>query len=149
MTLYAPLPFTKTSCNTSFRWLLNRLSMMLMLIVIAEWIPTSWTQTEKRSLCGPQISIRDKQQQGEEGGGYGKQLSDWQKVPKKYVHNMGVCECRALNWENRNPAYLNRKSWSLWRQPKNSQVSPNVAPGFSSLSFSLKVKRRMLAVNQY
>lgn len=35
-------------------------------------------------------------------------------------------------------AHLKRKSWPLWRQPKNSHVSPNVAKGFWRRCSSLK-----------
>lgn len=42
----------------------------------------------------------------------------------------------------RKAAHLNRKSRSLWRQPKNSHVSPQSAPGFSCLCFSLGRRER-------
>lgn len=73
--------------------------------------------------------------------------SDPQKG-QEYMHGMWR-HIRSASG-NRNKAHLKRKSRSLWRQPKNSHVSPNVAEGFWRRCSSLKVNiERMQTVNQY
>lgn len=85
------------------------------------------------------------------GGNDGKRelthASDSQKG-QEYMHRMWR-RIRSASG-NRNKAHLKRKSRSLWRQPKNSHVSPNVAEGFWRRCSSLKVNtQRMQSVNQY
>lgn len=52
---------------------------------------------------------------------------------------MKISACIGFAFENRNKAHLKRKSRSLWRQPKNSHVSPNAAKGSRRRCSSLKV----------
>lgn len=58
--------------------------------------------------------------------------------PQKGQEKMKI-GCINFAFENRNKAHLKRKSWFLWRQPKNSHVSPNMAEGFWRRCSSLKV----------
>lgn len=72
------------------------------------------------------------------------------KKVRKYAQKIKISACIKFVFENRNKAHLKRKSWSLWRQPKNSHVSPNAAKGFWRRCSSLKNQHKLMKmVNQY